>query len=296
MRLHIYSFTFVVVLYLTSQIAHSQDHMKELTFEAEDSNQISYRQGGDGEETLVFIHAGGLDKNMWAKEMNYFSEFYRVLSYDVRGQGKSISQNEDIKEIDDLYHLLEEENIDHFHLIGLSFGAILALDYVLQYPEQVDNLVLASPGLIGLQEKHSLYLEKIQKYMAALQKGDQPEIIWQLKILSTGRTTNLPSEIDQYVRQCLGKYVEKNGHLRLPQIQETAPLDHLSEIQSPTLILYGAEDLSFIQENAQRLDKEIEDSQLEKIAGAAHLINLEKPGIFQEILSKFLGTEMEVEE
>lgn len=296
MRPIIHYFSITACFLFCSQVAYSQDYMKENIYQEEGSNQISYRLGGDGEATLVFIHAGGLDKEMWNKELAYFSEFYRVLSYDVRGQGNSISKNEERKEIDDLYNLLEEKNIDHFHLIGLSFGAILALDYVLQYPEQVDNLVLASPGLIGLQEKNPLYLEKIQKYVAALQKGDQAEIIRQLKILSTGRTTNLPAEIDTYVSQSLKKYIEKNGHLRLPQIQETAPLDHLSEIQSPTLILYGAEDLAFIQENAQRLDKEIEDSQLEKIAGAAHLINLEKPGIFQEILSKFLGSEMEVEE
>ena len=59
----------------------------------------------------------------------------------------------------DLHHVFKAfTQIEKINLVGLSWGAILATDFALEYPERVEKLILLSPGLSGwdyFQDKDS---------------------------------------------------------------------------------------------------------------------------------------------
>lgn len=42
---------------------------------------------------LIFIHAFPLDSRMWNEQIRYFGEKMRIITYDVRGLGKSTSRD-----------------------------------------------------------------------------------------------------------------------------------------------------------------------------------------------------------
>lgn len=257
----------------------------------EKKNLISYQTSGRG-EALVFIHAGGLDQEMWRQQLAFFSRKTKVITYDLRGHGRTIATNESLLEIEDLLDVLEQEKVRKVNLVGCSLGAIVALDFALAYPERVDQLVLVSPGLVGYQELNEEYLEQLTQYLVAFQSGDQAGMLQELKRLNAlGRKDRtLAGPIDRYVNEHLTTFIESGNHLRVPQIKELEPIKQLNRLRKvETLLLYGELDFNYVRENAKVLHEKLPQSELVAAKNAAHLINLEVPGFFNEKLADFLG-------
>lgn len=240
--------------------------------------------------SIVFVHAGGLDQEMWASQRSFLAQNYEVFTYDVRGHGRSLSKVDTALEIDDLKAFLEEVRLEKVHLVGCSLGAIISLDFVLAYPDYVDKLVLVSPGLIGVQEKSPDFLAMMTQYVGAIQQSNQEEMLLCLKKLNAlgQNERQLTPEIDEYVTAQLEGFIESGSYLRIPQLKEVAPANRLGEIKSKTLILYGEEDFDYIKTNAQTLQEGITQSSLKSFEDAAHLINLEQPEQFNRRLKAFL--------
>lgn len=102
-----------------------------------------------GDATLVFIHAHSVDHRMWEPQVEEFAADYPVLRYDLRGYGRSSlpREGEDYLHAEDLRQLLERLSIGRVHLVGLSLGAFVALDYWALYPQQVCSVTVASAGV-----------------------------------------------------------------------------------------------------------------------------------------------------
>lgn len=257
--------------------------------EQEDQNPIAYQVTGKG-FPIVFIHAGGLDQQMWEQQVKTFSKDYKVITYDVRGHGKSQNTKDQLLEIEDLKAVLAKEGVTQFYLVGLSFGAIIALDYVLNEPGQVQKLVLASPGLVGFQEKNAEFLGLMSKYVAAIQAGKTAEVVdYLVQLNALGTKTELPEALDSYVRTSVTQYVKQGNHLRIPKLKTLDPLSQLQSLSLPALVLYGERDFDFIKANAKALEEKLPQSQLQGISNAAHLINMEQAVLFNEKVLAFLN-------
>ena len=257
--------------------------------EQEDQNPIAYQVTGQG-FPLVFIHAGGLDQQMWEQQVKTFSKKYKVITYDIRGHGKSQNTKDQLLEIEDLKAVLAKEGITQFHLVGLSFGAIIALDYALNKPGQVQKLILASPSLVGFQEKNAEFLGIMTKYVAAIQAGKTTEVVdYLVQLNALGTKAELPAELEGYVRNSVSQYVRQGNHLRIPKLKTLDPLSQVQSLSLPSLVIYGEQDFAFIKENAKALDGKLPKSQLLSIPDAAHLINMEQAALFNEKVLAFLN-------
>lgn len=114
------------------------------------NGNINYTVKGDG-EPIVLIHGFGLDSRIWEKQVEQLSETNKVITYDMRGFGKSSIPNGKYSHTEDLHELLKELNIQNTKIIGHSFGGEVAVEYALQYPNEVNSLVLISPSLRGVK-------------------------------------------------------------------------------------------------------------------------------------------------
>jgi len=112
-------------------------------------------QGPDTSRLLLFIHGGGITgMEVWRKTIPYFlSQGYRVLSYDLYGRGYSDRPPEDNTPAllgDQLDQLIDTLDIrEHFDVIAMSMGAIVALDFAVKHLDQVDKVVLLDPAATG---------------------------------------------------------------------------------------------------------------------------------------------------
>ena len=255
----------------------------------ESGNAIAYQQCGTGEEVLVFMHAGGLNKELWNPQVAHFKADYRVLTYDLRGHGASSFVSNDSPDVDDLLTVLTEKGWEQVTLVGCSLGAILALDFALTYPDLVNRLVLVSPGLIGYQENDPLWISQMTDYVQALQQADTSAMITHLKRMNAlGTQEQLANEVDEYVTGSLKAFISGPGLLRVPQLNHLQPLSALSQVKAQSMVVYGAKDHGYIRNNAVHLASKLPHATLHTLADCGHLPGLETPEAFNELLSDFL--------
>lgn len=114
------------------------------------NGNISYTVTGEG-EPIVLIHGFGLDSRIWRKQVEELSKTNKVITYDLRGFGKSSLPNGKYSHTEDLKELLKELNIKNPKLVGHSFGGEIAVEYALNHPNKVSSLVLISPSLRGIK-------------------------------------------------------------------------------------------------------------------------------------------------
>jgi pimeloyl-ACP methyl ester carboxylesterase len=99
---------------------------------------------------LVLLHGYMATSAMWSPNMTDFGKDYRVYAVDVMGQPSKSIPREPIRHAADyavwLTATLDGLQLDRIRLVGMSYGAWLALNFALALPERVQRLVLLSPG------------------------------------------------------------------------------------------------------------------------------------------------------
>ena len=106
--------------------------------------RICYQIHGDG-YPVVLIHGFGSKKESFMAQIPVLSQDFKIISFDNRGSGKSERPNIPYTMemfVDDIKGLMDYLKIDKAHLIGLSLGGMIGLNYVFKYPNTVNKLVL----------------------------------------------------------------------------------------------------------------------------------------------------------
>ena len=112
------------------------------------AGRLAYEVEGEG-HPLTLIHAGLAHLRMWDEQVPAFAERYRVIRYDTRGFGRTTTDDVEFSNRDDLRALLDHLGVERTHLLGLSRGAQIALDFTLESPERVSSLVWVAGGVGG---------------------------------------------------------------------------------------------------------------------------------------------------
>jgi len=101
-----------------------------------DDGKLYYEmsEGGAGKATLVLSHALFLDSRMWDDQWAAFSQAFRVVRYDMRGNGRSDVATGPRCRREDLYQLLRHLEIEQAHLLGCSVGGEISIDLALEHP------------------------------------------------------------------------------------------------------------------------------------------------------------------
>jgi pimeloyl-ACP methyl ester carboxylesterase len=108
-----------------------------------------------GGAPVILLHGGMGDLGSWPHQIRVLSASHRVIaysrrhSYPNRNTGVERTRFADCVEddIDDLLALQATLQVGPAHLVGTSYGALLALAVALRAPDQIASLVLAEPPL-----------------------------------------------------------------------------------------------------------------------------------------------------
>lgn len=161
--------TLAVVGCFALPIAAYGDEMKS-DFAEVNGTKLYYEMKGNG-PAIVFIHSGGFDSRTWDDQFSAFSGRYTVIRYDVRGYGKSKASTKPYSDDEDLYQLLKSLKVQKAHLIGLSLGGRIAIDFTLTHPEMVTTLIPVAPGLSGFPFTAEDMIE-LMKIVYSIQNDD----------------------------------------------------------------------------------------------------------------------------
>lgn len=108
--------------------------------------EIYYEVHGDGAEYLTLLNGLTMSTIGWAGQVPDFAKHYKVLLLDMCGQGQSAKPEEDIypltRQADDVAALLDHLGITRTHVLGISYGGVVAQHFVLRHRARVGKLVL----------------------------------------------------------------------------------------------------------------------------------------------------------
>jgi serine-type D-Ala-D-Ala carboxypeptidase len=107
--------------------------------------KLFYEESGKG-EPLIFIHGHSFDHYEWDPQFYLFSKKYRVIRYDVRGYGRSSMPVEFSKTShgEDLAALMDGLKMKKAHVVGLSMGGFIGLDFLATHQDRMLSVTLAS--------------------------------------------------------------------------------------------------------------------------------------------------------
>lgn len=118
-------------------------------FVSRDGVKLAYEVYGDGAETMLFIPPWSIvHSRIYKAQLPYFSERFRCIAYDGRGNGKSDRPKEVAAYTLDNYladalAVMDALDVRQAILVGLSFGGLLATILAAHRPERVRAAILA---------------------------------------------------------------------------------------------------------------------------------------------------------
>jgi pimeloyl-ACP methyl ester carboxylesterase len=248
---------------------------------------------GEGPE-LVLVHEGICDSRMWDEQWERYTREFRVLRCDLRGFGRTPLEPGSFSNAQDLLDVLEQHGFERTALLGVSLGGRVVLEVAIARPDLVSALVLVAPGLPGhdwSQEMQNAWGEE----EAALEAGDLVEAVEVVLRTWVDGPRREPEDDDPAVRARVGEMQLRAFELQVPVGEEADEellvpdlADRVSEVQAPTLIVVGDEDVPDMQAITERLERKIPGSRRETIANTAHVPSMERPREFDELVLPFL--------
>lgn len=240
-------------------------------------------------EPLVLLHGFSLDLRMWDAQVAVFAERFHVIRYDLRGFGRSTTPaGEPYRHIDDLKALLEALGVHRTHVMGLSMGGGIAVDFSLAYPEMVNKLVLVDSTLGGYRWSAAwdAAMKPIWQHGRAGQVAEARRV-WMADPLFGPVLAKAETAVP--MRQMVEDYSGWHWCKRDPGKGLIPPAnERLTALNAPTLVVVGELDLPDFQQIATQIATECRVAGKVTIPGAGHMANMEVPALFAEVVLGFL--------
>jgi pimeloyl-ACP methyl ester carboxylesterase len=257
---------------------------KQHGFAEVNGTRLYYEVAGSG-HPLVLIHGITLDTRMWDDQFDAFTRHYQVVRYDVRGFGKSaLPTGESYAHADDLRALMEHLGIMRAHILGLSMGGRIAIDFALAYPEATDTLIPVDASVSGYARAAALSYSSTAKE-AGVQAARE---LWLKDPLFKPalEKPDVASRLAQIVSDYSGWHWFNDDPVR---VTDPPAIQQLDKVCAPTLIIVGERDIPRVHTVADILQKHIPNARKVVLPGVGHMSNMEDPDRFNEIVLSFLA-------
>ena len=259
---------------------------KKTTDVSENIPSASTVDGGVTKPSLVLVHGYFGGSPQWADQREYFSNAFNVITLDLPGFG--LNANLESPESIEGYarYVLDEiskQGVESFYLLGHSMGGMIAQEMARLAPQRIEKLVLYGTGPIGVMPGRFETIEASR------------DRVRQDGVEATARRISakwfVGGETGQGYSNCAEVAVmasEQATLAGLTAMESWSGVDALANIHTPTLVLWGDQDKSYLWPQPKQLWQEISGASLSVMAGCSHAAHLEKPALFNAILQDFL--------
>jgi len=258
-----------------------------LRFAEVDGQSVAYREVGQG-AGLVLLHGFLCDSRCWKGQLSGLSDQFRVVAWDAPGAGASSDPADTFTTADYarcLAGFLDAIGVAGAHVVGLSWGGILAQEFYRLYPERLRSLVLADT-YAGW--KGSLPERICQERLATcLHDSTGPPETLVAKLLPGLFTDAVSRDVREELSVIVSEFHPIGFRLMSMSSAEMDTRELLPSIAVPTLLLWGDDDRRSAVHIGEQLRDAIPDAELAIIPNAGHVSNMEQPDTFNAHLRRF---------
>lgn len=253
--------------------------------------RLHYDIHGDGPETIVFVHGLMLASESWEAQVASFSATHRVVTFDLRGQGRSahISAGLDLDNLAaDTVELIRALRLGPCHLVGFSMGTFVAMRVAARRPELVRTLTLIGPSAEAEEPenlpRYRLLIALVKLFGPRPFTGPLMKILFGDTFLNDARRSPEAEHWRAYLRR-----LPKDLHrAAAASAGRRAITGELGNISAPTLIVSGEEDRPISPDKARAVHAAIAGSRFEAIPATGHAVMIERPDRFNALLEAFI--------
>jgi 3-oxoadipate enol-lactonase len=263
-----------------------------------DGVRLYFEEAGSG-SPIIFLHEYAADHTNWEPQMRYFSRGHRCIAYSARGYTPSdVPPSAEAYTYRQFYTdalaVLDHLKIAKAHFVGLSMGSYSSLQVALNAPERALSMTLAGIGSGSSLENLDAFRKQCQA------TADQYDAIGSVEVAKA--TREAPSRIPFLVKDprghadfyaALARHDAKGSANTMRGFQGGRPsiytmTETIRKVPTPALIICGDEDDPCI-EPSLFLKKHLPSSGLAMFPKSGHVLNLEEPALFNEMVERFIA-------
>ena len=255
------------------------------------TGKVRYFDRGEG-EAIVLLHGFGGAIESWEQTVDALPKDRRILAMDARGFGLSTRAEGDysLKALaNDVNFAMESLGIEKASIVGHSWGSAVALVLALEHPERVERLVLVD----GLA-----YEKQVPWSIKAARRSGLGELI-----VGTFYTAQLDARLEKgffdpsrlsYDEVASVRYKLEAPGSRAAALAISRGVDleawqpRYSEIEVPTMIVWGKQDRVLSPWWAGRLATDLTQARVETLDRCGHFPMIEAPRRFAALLEDFI--------
>jgi 3-oxoadipate enol-lactonase len=266
-----------------------------------DGQKVWWEYHGDGtREAVCLLNGLAMHTKAWYGFLPVLSDAYDVILYDFLGQGQS-SQDDVPYSISEfaryLTLILDEVGQERVHLMGISYGGFIALDFARMYQERLHTMTLS-----GILLSHEKLFQMYQDISLRFYRGSEEAFALYThymyeKIFGEDFAAAIPPEQMEAMRQrFFDRYVgARHCLIRLTEAQDPffaaldANLPDYRAIATPTLMIVGGQDRAIPLWQQRKIFELLPNTRWEEVPGCGHVVYLEKPKQFFGMIRAFMA-------
>ncbi len=263
------------------------------------NRRVYWAYFGQGErEAACLLNGLAMSTESWQPFLPRMLDSYDVLLYDYPGQGQSSFADDpcSIPSLgDDLIHVLDFLEIPRIHLMGISYGGFVALDFARLHQGRLITLAL-SGILLTQEELFQMYQALSLRFYRSGADGFELYTHYMYeKIFGESFVQRAKEHLERMRKGFHDRYADRvHCLIRLTEAQVpffaalVENLEGYRAIAVPTLIIVGAEDRVILPAVQHKICGILPNTRFELVEDAGHVVYLEQPETFFGTLKRFM--------
>jgi len=238
-----------------------------------------HETGAASDPAILFLHGSPLSGRMWQPQFERLTG-YHCLAPDLPGHGQSADVVPLV--VRDTAHYLADvirasTPDGKAHVVGLSFGGVIAQALMVAAPEVVDHAILSGTGT-----RLGKFLVSVQRLNEPILRLLRPEQLAALVAIQFG----IPSQYRDLLRDDF-KAFSVDAFMQV--LEAYLDIEMPSKTISPTLVVVGQKETFFAKQAARQLSRSIPGARGVMIPKVGHVWNLQAPDLFADTVRAWLA-------